>query len=205
MNQRVLLTIARYVSIIFTPFYLPLMGQIALFALSYMRMLPLTYKLTVLLLIYTCTVMAPTYLIRIYRHYQGWHIWHVFSREERMVPYVISIACYFLCFYLLNLLHVPYFMSSIVVAAIAVQILCALTNNFWKISTHTAAIGGTMGCLVAFSIIFGFNPLWWTCVLIILAGIVGTGRMLLRQHTLGEVVGGFLLGSATGFTTVLLC
>lgn len=135
MNQRVLLTIARYVSIIFTPFYLPLMGQIALFALSYMRMLPLTYKLTVLLLIYTCTVMAPTYLIRIYRHYQGWHIWHVFSREERMVPYVISIACYFLCFYLLNLLHVPYFMSSIVVAAIAVQILCALTNNFWKIST----------------------------------------------------------------------
>ena len=50
MNQRVLLTIARYVSIVFTPFYLPLMGQIALFALSYMRMLPLTYKLTVLLL-----------------------------------------------------------------------------------------------------------------------------------------------------------
>ena len=121
-----------------------------------------------------------------------------------MIPYVISIACYFLCYYVMKSLHMPHFMYDIVIAAIAIQILCAIINHWWKISTHTAAIGGTTGAVMAFSFIFGFNPLWWICALILLAGIVGTSRTLLRLHTLGEVAGGFLIGLFAGFGAVIL-
>lgn len=200
---RTLLITARYTSLIFTPFYLPIVGLIALFIFSYLSMLPLLYKAMVLLITYIFTILLPTTLIHLYRHYQGWSMLKLFSREGRMIPYVISIACYFACFYVMNMLHIPHFMSSIVVAAIAIQIICALINNKWKISTHTAAIGGTTGALVAFSLIFGFNPLWWLCFLIILAGIVGTSRTLMRQHSLGEVTGGYIIGVLSGFIAVI--
>lgn len=198
-----ILVLSRYISLLFTPFYLPVMGLIAMFTFSYLSLLPTMYKLMVLLMVYCSTVLLPTTLIRLYRHYQGWSLVRLVSREGRVVPYIISIACYFMCFYLMNMLHVPHMMSSIVVAAIAIQVVCAMINQRWKISTHTAAIGGTTGAVVAFSFIFGFYPLWWLCVLIILAGMVGTGRLMLRLHTLGEVVGGFLVGAVVGYFAVI--
>lgn len=202
-QQRAILLMAKYISIIFTPFYLPLMGLIALFAFSYLSMMPLFYKLYVLLTVYFFTILLPTTLIHIYRKYQGWSLLRLFSREGRMIPYVISIMSYLTCFYMMNTVHFPHFMSSIVVAAITIQVICALINHRWKISTHTAAIGGTTGAVVAFSLIIGFNPLWWFCVLLILAGVVGTGRMLLRLHSLGEITGGYLVGLFAGAAAVL--
>jgi membrane-associated phospholipid phosphatase len=91
-------------------------------------------------------------------------------------------------------MHTPYFMRSIVVCALIIQIVCALVNVWWKISTHTAAIGGVAGALFIFSEVFRFNPTWWFCLVLILAGILGSSRMILRQHTLSQVVVGFLVG-----------
>jgi membrane-associated phospholipid phosphatase len=95
-------------------------------------------------------------------------------------------------------------MSSIVVAALFIQILCATINVWFKISTHTTAIGGITGSLLAFAELFVFNPLWWLCVVLILAGLVGTGRMILRQHSLHEVVYGYLIGTIISFITILV-
>ncbi len=203
-EKSILLLSARYISLLFTPFFLPVMGLIALFLFSYLSMMPLLYKITVTVMVWLFTVVMPQLLIRLYRHYQGWSVLKVLKREERMVPYAISIGCYFACYYLMNSLHMPHFMRAVLVAAIAIQILCALINNWWKVSTHTAAIGGTTGAVMAFAFIFGFNPLWWICALMLLAGIVGTSRTLLRLHTLGEVTGGFLIGLLAGFGAVIL-
>ena len=202
-EKNALLLSARYISLVFTPCFLPVMGLVALFLFSYLSMMPLLYKATVVVMVWLFTVVMPQLLIRLYRHYQGLSLLRVLKREERMIPYVISIACYFACYYVMKSLHMPHFMCSIVVAAIAIQIPCAIINHWWKISTHTAAIGGTTGAVMAFSFIFGFNPLWWICALILLAGIVGTSRTLLRLHTLGEVAGGFLIGLFAGFTAVI--
>jgi membrane-associated phospholipid phosphatase len=89
-------------------------------------------------------------------------------------------------------------------AALIIQVLCALINVWWKISTHSAAIGGVAGALVAFALIFSFNPVWWLCVVIILAGMVGTSRIILRQHSLPQVVTGFLTGLVCAFYTIIL-
>lgn len=204
MNDKILIPAARALSIIFTPFYLPLVGMVALFLFTYLSMLPTSYKLMVLSIVYVFTILAPTLLIHIYRKYQGWSMLKLISREGRMVPYVISIASYFSCFYLMKVLHFPHFMSSIVVAALFIQIICAVLNTWFKISTHTAAIGGITGGLLAFAEIFSFNPLWWFCVLLIIGGLVGTGRMILRQHSLHQVVYGFIIGLFTSFFVVIM-
>lgn len=190
-------------SMVFTPFYLPLAGLLVLFIFSYMSLMPTAYKLTVLTMVYFFTILLPTLLIHLYRRYQGWTSSQIAQKERRMVPYIITILCYFVCYYLMCITRIPQFMANILVAALLIQIACAIINVWWKISTHSAAIGGFGGALVAFSILFAFNPLWWFCTIILIAGMVGTSRMILRQHSLSQVIAGFLTGMFLGFWAVI--
>lgn len=204
MKQKEIIFTAKVLSVVFTPFYLPILGLMILFIFSYLSLLPLTYKLFLLLMFYLFTVLLPTALIRFYRRYQGWTLIELGSRERRVIPYIISIFSYLVCYYIMTITHVPHFMGSILIAALVIQIACAMINLFVKISTHTAAIGGVTGSLLAFSVIFAFNPVWWLCVTLLLAGMVGTSRMILRQHSLHQVVLGYLAGVLCSFVSVLL-
>lgn len=188
------LLVARIVSMITTPFYLPTVSMMALFIFSYLSMLPMMYKLQVLLCIYLFTIVIPTLLIHFYRTYHGWSFFQLRAREKRMVPYIISFLSYLLCFYIMNIYHMPHFMTAVIVAGLMVQAVCLFTNIWFKVSTHTAGIGGFGGGLVAYSLIFGFDPVWWLSIIFIIAGVVGSARMILRVHSLHEVVYGFLIG-----------
>lgn len=195
---------ARIVSMLFTPFYLPIVGLIALFLFSYLSIFPLAYKLQVLIMTYLFTILLPTVMIHLYRRYQGWNLIELGHRERRMVPYIISICCYFTCIYLMERLHMPHFMSAIIIAALLLQIVCAIINVWWKISTHTAAVGGVAGALLVFADIFGFNPVWWFCVVFILAGVLGSARMILRQHSLSQVIVGFAVGFVSAAVGIIV-
>ena len=202
MKEKNIIFTARLMSMIFTPFYLPIVGLIALFIFSYMSLLPMMYKLVMLAMVYLLTVVAPSLLIHLYRLCQGWTSHELGRKERRLVPYIISIVCYFACFFWMEYRNTPRVISIIVVVALTIQMVCALINVWWKISTHTAAIGGVAGGLVSYSIAFSFNPLWWLCFVLILAGAVGTARMILRQHSLSQVVGGFLVGAACAILVI---
>ena len=52
MNTKNIILVARIVSMVFTPFYLPLVGLAALFTLSYLSQLPWRYKLVVMVMVY---------------------------------------------------------------------------------------------------------------------------------------------------------
>lgn len=202
MKEKNIIFTARIMSMIFTPFYLPIVGLIALFIFSYMSLLPMMYKLVMLAMVYLLTVVAPSLLIHLYRLCQGWTSHELGRKERRLVPYIISIVCYFACFFWMEYRNTPRVISIIVVVALTIQMVCALINIWWKISTHTAAIGGVAGGLVSYSIAFSFNPLWWLCFVLILAGAVGTARMILRQHSLSQVVGGLLVGAACAILVI---
>ena len=202
MKEKNIIFTARIMSMIFTPFYLPIVGLIALFIFSYMSLLPMMYKLVMLAMVYLLTVVAPSLLIHLYRLCQGWTSHELGRKERRLVPYIISIVCYFACFFWMEYRNTPRVISIIVVVALTIQMVCALINIWWKISTHTAAIGGVAGGLISYSIAFSFNPLWWLCFVLILAGAVGTARMILRQHSLSQVVTGFLVGVACAILVI---
>lgn len=193
-NEKRLIIAARAVSLFFTPFYLPIVGMLVLFTFSFMSIFPTAYKLQVLAMVYFFTILMPTISIRLYRKYQGWTLIELGQRERRMVPYALSIASYFACYYFFLRLHMPHFIGSILLAALCVQMICALINVVWKISTHSAAIGAVGGALFAFAEYLAFNPIWWLCLVFLVGGIVGTCRMILRQHSLGQIVGGFWIG-----------
>ena len=203
MNEKNIILTARVVSMVLTPFYLPVVGILAIFTFSYLSMLPWQAKLSYILLVYAFTVLFPTVLIHLYRQYQGWTPIQLGQKEKRVVPYILSIVCYFTCFYIMNLLHLPHMLTSILIVALVIQILCAIINIWWKISTHTAAIGGVTGSLIAFSLMYNFDPMWWLCLTLIVSGMVGSSRMILRQHSLEQVTSGFFLGIISSFLTII--
>lgn len=203
MNTKKIIIAARVMSAIFTPFYLPIVGLVALFVFSYLGLLPWAYKLLVLGMVYLFTILVPTLLIHLYHRYQGWTPLQIGVKERRMVPYAVSIFCYFACYYLMTRLRIPSFMARILMAALLIQIVCAIVNVWWKISTHTAAIGGVTGALMAFSMLIAFNPVWWLCFTLLVSGMVGSSRIILHQHTLGQVLAGYGIGLLIGFIVII--
>jgi membrane-associated phospholipid phosphatase len=57
-----------------------------------------------------------------------------------------------------------------------------------------AGCGGIVAGLISFSALFGYNPVWWLCLFIFVSGILGSARIVLQHHTLGEVISGFFVG-----------
>ena len=203
LNKPLLLG-ARAFSSIFRPQFFPLVGFLVLFICTYLSLLPLYFKATILLFVALGTLVLPRMTIRAWRKMNGLKLHHLRFRENRYFPYLINILFYAFTLYLISRFHLPHYMGGILVAALMIQISCAFVNLWWKISTHCAGAGGVIGALVAFSFIFYFNPLWWLSLCIFISGLVGSSRLLLRQHDLWQVIAGTLLGIICGFTGILL-
>ena len=193
---------ARVVSIIFTPFYLPLVGIALLLTFTFLGGLPTKYKLLLVATVYLMTVFLPTVLIFLYRLVRGWSLQELGQKHHRIVPYIISIGCYLTCIWMLDRVYVNHEIISIIIAALIIQAASIIVNFFWKISTHTAAIGGVTGALVAYGFLFEFNPVGWICIAIFVSGIVGSARIILRQHSVAQVVGGYFLGVVCAFVSI---
>ncbi len=195
---------AKVLCSIFTPFYLPVLGIVILLFFSYLNMLPLVYKIIMLLTVFIFTIILPKALIGFYGKYHGLTHLQLSTRQRRVVPYIISCACYLCSIYIMSAMHAPHFVNTMLITALIIQLACAMINIWWKISTHMAAIGGITGGLMGFSIAFAFNPLVWFCVLMIISGIIGTCRIILRQHTHWQVIVGFWISAVMSFFLVLI-
>lgn len=204
MTNKQTLVLAKMFTLLFAPHYFPLLCLLVLMGFSYMRIFPLNYKILVLVIVYLFTIGLPLLLIALYRKLSGITHRQMSQREMRTMPYVISIVCYLMCYHILTSLIVPHFVVSVVVASLFVQMACALVNCRYKISTHSAAAGAVNGALIAFSLIFNFNPIWWLSFTLITAGCVGSSRLILRRHTLAEVNMGLFLGFIIGLFSILL-
>ena len=194
MKEKDLVRMSKIVSTVCSPFLMPVVGLLALFTFSYLNILQWQAKLYIFIIFLLFTIMLPITLIRMYCRFQGWEFKDLKDKEKQLVPFIICILSYVAGYYCLMTNHIAYSIRCIIIAAIVIQILCAIINIWWHISLHTAAIGGILGAIIAFSWVFSFNPVWWMCIVILLGGLVGTSRMVLKRHTLGQVVAGFLVG-----------
>lgn len=140
--------------------------------------------------------MMPTLGIYLFQRINKLSPQEMAQRKRRFVPFLLTIFSYLLCFFVMERLHFLWYMRGIIVAALLMMIICVVANLRWKLSEHAAGTGAVLGGLVAFSALFGYNPVWWLCLVILVAGVVGTARIILGHHTVGEVLGGFAVGYA---------
>jgi hypothetical protein len=194
MNEKRLRTASRVISGIFNPFIIPFGGFLVLFLFSYLRIMPFQYKLIVLAVVYCFTILMPMLTIFLFQKINGWGIKELSHREKRFIPYILTIMAYVFCLLMMYKLNLPRYMSGIILATLIAMVICIFINLKWKISEHMTGMGGVVGGLIAFSFLFNYNPVWWLCFFILIAGMLGTSRIILKQHTLGQVLSGFVVG-----------
>lgn len=192
--DRTLIRTARVISAIFTPFSIPFLAFLILFLFSYLRIMPIQYKLIVLGVVYCFTILMPTLTIFLFRKINGFSPEDLGERKRRFMPFLLTITSYVFCLVMMHRLNIPWYMTGIILAALIMMVICIVVNLKWKLSEHMAGVGAIVGGLVSFSALFGYNPVWWLCLFILIAGVLGTARIILQHHTLGEVLVGFAGG-----------
>lgn len=202
--MKTVITIARLLSAVFRPTYYPTVGLIILLTMTYLNLLPLAFRLWVVAMTYVFTVVLPSLGVLAYRKARGWSRGDLRHQHKRVVPYALHLLCYGCCMYIMTALHLPRFMVAVIIVSLLIQLSCVVVNIWYKVSMHSAGSGGVIGALLAYSSLFGFNPVWWLCTAILVSGLVMTSRMLLRQHTLWQVTCGTAIGIMCGVAGVLL-
>lgn len=119
--------------------------------------------------------------------------------RERIGPYMFTLFYHGMAWYLLDRLPLhPAIGRFLIGAAIALLIALLITVR-WKISLHMVGIGGVAGTFFALGYLSipVFFPL--VVVVLVLAGALGTARLVDGAHDRGQVYAGFMLGMSALF------
>lgn len=92
--DRSLIRTARVISAIFTPFSIPFLAFLILFLFSYLRIMPIQYKLIVLGVVYCFTILMPTLTIFLFRKINGFSPEDLGERKRRFMPFLLTITSY---------------------------------------------------------------------------------------------------------------
>jgi len=193
MNKALSLT-ARVTSILFHPLLIPTLGFLLLFNSGfYFAVIPWSLKRFILLVVFLSTCILPALSIGLLSFSPRFDI-KMEKGTDRVLPLILSSFFYYIGYLILQ--RVPLFpiYQLFLIASILVQIALIIISLRWKISAHSAAMGGLVGGFFALAFRLQESPVLILITLIFIAGMVGTARLILEKHTSSQVYAGFLLG-----------
>lgn len=124
-------------------------------------------------------------------------------RSERIPAYVVTLVYYGMCYYLLRrTTDNPVTLGIFLGATLGVLLVLLITLR-WKISAHMAGIGGLLSALLAVMVVDEREAPLLLCMLFVLAGALGTARLVASDHTPAQVYAGALLGSVCVYGCVV--
>ncbi|MBU0486736.1 MAG: hypothetical protein KKA07_08280 [Bacteroidetes bacterium] len=155
-------------------------------------------------LVFTTTFMLPMSLIVLLSKKSLLKSLEMSERQERTIPYLITAIFYYVTFEMLKKFYLPDIIYSILLGAAFTAVVALFINLKWKISAHMIGIGGLIGALAALSRILMLDIHHWIMFLILIAGIIGSARLLLKAHTPMQIYAGFLTGFCLMLLTVMI-
>lgn len=137
-------------------------------------------------------------LVLVYGARHGrWDGHWVRDREHRFVPLVLSLVSAVAGLVVMILGDAPREVIALALAMIAAVVACLVITKWWKVSIHATVAGGA-----AAMVIYLYGP--WLLLLVLLVALVCWSRVVLTDHTVGQVVGGAILGPVVGGAIFLL-
>lgn len=116
------------------------------------------------------------------------------QRKARFMPLILTLISYIFCAMMMFKKVLPWYLNSIIIASILVTAILLCINRWLRISEHMASIGAVTGGIISLTKLFEYNPLFGICLLIAIAGVLGTARMYLKHNNIGEIFLGYLIG-----------
>lgn len=209
-------------SYIFHPLLMPFLGLYFVFELptfpqslyrfDSLYLFPDEAKYNLYVVMLVLTFAAPLLSLLIMRWNGMISSLHLQNRRERTYPYFIVTFYYGLAYVFARYqwpeeLRHPAFIGFLF-GVVVVNLLSFAINYFIKISAHAVALFGVVGLLLAYNQSQlssveqqDYPNLLFILFFTIVAGLVVTGRLYLRAHSVKEVI----LGMTIGFTVIYTC
>lgn len=191
---------SKWLSLLMTPALMPLLIFIFIFTCSYMRIMPFGYRLTVVAIVGSFTLLLPALFTLSLRLFDKPTPDEALHRGGMMK--FMFICSYIACLLLMARLHMPWYFNALILASLLIQLSCYLIGIWWRICLHMATIGGVIASLVVLGQLLGYNPMWALSALVLLSGMLGTARIIYQGRTNAQVFGGFALGFALAYLSL---
>lgn len=193
--------LAKIISIIFQPLLMPTYGFIVLFNINvyFTMMIPWSARWIILAIVFVSTFVLPLFFILVLYHRGVVGSLHLEKRKERILPLIITVVFYYMCYYLLKRLQISPIFYYFLIGTTFTLVISLIINFFWKISMHMMAAGGLLGVFLGLSFVLMINIPFILMGIILSAGLIGFARLKLRAHTPGQVYAGFLTGALIMF------
>lgn len=198
--------LSKYIANAFSPLLAPTYGVFLALWASYLCHQALHTRLVVLFVVFGITCMLPCAVIGILYKTKVVNDMEISNRSERTYPYACAVACCLTAIFYLVHVHAPFWLTGFMLGVAAICIAMLIINLVWKVSAHTAGMGGLVALLFFLRIteLDTFSSLWPFCTMIILSGIVGSIRIYQGYHTLAQVLAGFAIGYTCTHLSILL-
>lgn len=196
-------SIAHVISTVFQPLLMPTYGVILLFVYTYFGVVYTQQFWLIITPILLFSFMIPAVLIFMMFRVGIISDLSLTKRRERFYPYLITLLSYTAMMLFYYRMNMPKWFLLMIAASIAIMIAAIIITLWWKISAHMFGIGGLLGGAMSVSyFVERSNPYFMFMGLFILAGLIGTSRLILKRHTVAQVIAGFLLGFLLSFVFV---
>ncbi len=171
------------------------------------------------LMVFLSTFVMPIFAVFMMKSLHMVKSMQLEDRFERIGPYILTGVFYLWMF--INFRSNPMIPKPLVIVMLGSTIALFLAfffNNFTKISTHAAGMGGLVGMSLINTMYFNFDTFtlgfgrlgmleistnFVLMAAIVLAGIVCSARLLLGAHTDKQLYAGFAVGFTAQFIALL--
>jgi hypothetical protein len=196
--------LASVISYIFHPVFMPVLLSVVLW-----RLMPAAFagispqKLTFgLISLISTTIFFPLFTVALLKILGFIKSIHMRVSRDRIIPLIATMTFYFWAQQVFGHsfkvedreLYWPLIIRVLLLGSFWGIILLFIGSIFFKISMHTTAAGGAVGIMIVLLFLSPINMLSALLATIVIGGIVGTSRLILREHTGPELWMGYAIG-----------
>lgn len=187
---------AKVISYIFHPLFMPFLTALAVLFLNKFSFIGLDdpFKKQLLANIGLNTIFFPLICTLLLKALGFIESIQMHTSKDRIIPLIATMIFYFWCYQIMKNLQAPLSFRVLLLGYFWGVIVVFIANIFVKISMHTAAAGGLLGMILVVMMIGKINLIMPLLAVLLLGGIIGTARMVLKAHKPREVWLGYFAG-----------
>ncbi|MEO6722433.1 MAG: hypothetical protein ABIN67_18840 [Ferruginibacter sp.] len=190
-------SLAHVFSYVFHPLFIPMYATwfLAFVHPDYFSGFSVQGKRRLLILIIFNAVLFPAVTVLLLKGVKFIDSIFLRTQKDRIIPYIASMTFYFWTQWVLReQIYIPRILVAFMFGAFISSAAALIANIYFKVSMHAIGMGGLVGL---FLVIMQQNTMlmtWPLSLVLLLAGIVCTSRMIVSDHRPKEIYTGLFIG-----------
>lgn len=201
---------ASVLSVLFHPLLLPTYAVALIMLLAphfFAHLSSVNFNLSIII-VFIFTFIFPVVSILIMRGLDVISSFEMQDAKERIFP-IIAIGSFYIWMYFFfkptyRQTMASTLVSNMLLGAIIAIFFSFIINLFKKISLHAMGMGSLVAIAFSLISISAYDIRFLLMGIIVLAGMVGTARLILKAHTQDEIWIGYLIGFLSQYASLIV-